>query len=80
MSKFKIAPRPAVSADKPASIEEFGASAPMVKSQTGGRPLKPVRLNLDIEPMLHKRLKQRALDEGQPAAALVRAWILERLS
>lgn len=81
MSKFKIAkPATASSAQQPQSIEEFGNTAPMVKSQTGGRPLKPIRLNLDLDPVLHKRLKIAAVEAGEPVAALVRKWIIAGLN
>ena len=75
MSKFKINTKPSVKAEHPSNIEEFGASAAMAKSQSGGRPVKPIRLNLDIEPELHRRLKLKAIDAGIPVAVLVREWI-----
>ncbi len=79
MSKFKIAPKSVTLAAAPASIEAFGAGAAMVKTQSGDRPEKPVRLNLDIEPALHRRLKQVAFDTDTKIAVLVRRWIGEGL-
>lgn len=74
MSKFKIAPRHAVEAPSP-SIEAFGNAAPLVRAQSDGRPPKPVRLNLDLDPATHKRLKLAAIESGETVAAIVRRWI-----
>lgn len=78
--KFKVETKTGKPVEQPDSIEAFGAGAPMVKSQTGGRPLKPVRLNLDLDPSLHKRLKLAAIEAGEPVASLVRRWIVAELS
>jgi hypothetical protein len=80
MSKFKISAKPPVPAETPGSIQEFGNAAPMVKAQTGGRGIKPVRLNLDLDPATHKRLKLAAIEAGVPVAVLVRQWIDNGLS
>lgn len=80
MSKFKIGAKPQAPAEAPTSIEAFGNAAPMVKAQTGGRGVKPVRLNLDLDPATHKRLKLAAIEAGEPVAALVRKWIDAGLS
>ena len=74
MSKFKIAQRPAVSV-QPSSAEEFAARADLVQTQTTGRPPKPVRVNFDVDPELHRRLKIRAIDRGISVAELVRGLI-----
>lgn len=82
MSKFKIGPsvanRPA-SGGAPATVEEFSADAAMVKSQVGSRPAKPVRLNLDLAPETHRRLKMRAVESGTTIAQLVRELIAREL-
>jgi hypothetical protein len=80
MSKFKIPARPASElaatlALPPTTHEEFASGASLVQSQAGGRPVKPVRLNLDLDPTTHKRLKMRALQTSQTMAELVRALI-----
>ncbi|MFM0197776.1 plasmid partition protein ParG [Paraburkholderia strydomiana] len=81
MSKFKIAPKatqPAAAA--PASVEAFAAGAAMVKSQAGDRPAKPVRLNLDLDPETHRRLKVRAAEAGKSIAQMVRELIDRELT
>lgn len=82
MSKFKIGPsvanRPALG-DAPATVEEFSAGAAMVKSQVGSRPAKPVRLNLDLDPETHRRLKMRAVESSTTIAQLVRELIVREL-
>ena len=78
MSKFKIAPNPKAGqppANAPASVEAFAADAAMVKSQAGDRPPKPIRLNLDLDPATHKRLKIRAAESGKSVAQMVRELI-----
>lgn len=73
--KFKIPPKPVSASAAPESVEEFASGAAMVKSQTGGRPLKPVRINFDLDPAKHHRLRQRALDKGISVSNLVRDLI-----
>jgi predicted HicB family RNase H-like nuclease len=82
MSKFKIGPSTGSTsspAAKPASVAEFTAGASLVQSQTGSRPLKPVRLNVDLDPETHRRLKMRAVESGVSIADLVRALIAREL-
>lgn len=80
MSKFKIAPTPKGSpAGKPTTKEEFVTGASMVQSQASSRPPKPIRLNLDLEPELHRRLKLRAVESGVTIAQLVRSLITREL-
>jgi hypothetical protein len=82
MSKFKIAPRVSskpVAGNAPATVEEFAAGAAMVQSQAGNRPPKPVRLNLDLDPETHRRLKMRAVESGTTVAKLVRDLIAREL-
>jgi hypothetical protein len=79
-TKFKIPARstsqPEVTlAPPPTTHEEFAAGASLVQSQAGNRPVKPVRLNLDLDPATHKRLKMKALQTSQTMAELVRALI-----
>lgn len=82
MSKFKIGPSAAnkpAAGNAPATVEEFAAGAAMVQSQTGTRPAKPVRLNLDLDPETHRRLKLRAVESGTTIAQLVRELIVREL-
>ncbi len=82
MSKFKIGPSAAskpASGSAPATAEEFAAGAAMVQSQAGSRPVKPVRLNLDLDPDTHRRLKIRAVESGTSIAQLVRELIAREL-
>ncbi len=80
MSKFKIASRPkGPPVEKPATRAEFVAGASMVQSQASSRPPKPIRLNLDLEPDLHRRLKLRAVESGTTIAHLVRDLITREL-
>ncbi|MFM0705628.1 ribbon-helix-helix protein [Paraburkholderia sediminicola] len=81
MSKFKIAPKTSQPpAAAPESVEAFAAGAAMVKSQTGDRPAKPIRLNLDLDPGMHRRLKIRAAEAGKSIAQLVRELIDRELT
>lgn len=59
----------------PTTTAEFVTGAAMVQSQTGQRPPKPVRLNLDLDPEVHRRLKLRATEQGISIAQLVRTLI-----
>ena len=81
-TKFKVAVKPLAPApaSASASAEAFVAGAAMVQSQTMGRPLKPVRLNLDLDPATHQRLKMRAIERGTNVATLVRDLIGVELS
>lgn len=81
MNKFRIGPKVSQAAVvAPASVEEFAAGAAMVKSQVGERSIKPVRLNLDLDPATHRRLKVRAAESGKSIAQLVRELIDRELS
>ncbi|WP_158898417.1 hypothetical protein [Burkholderia sp. L27(2015)] len=79
MSKFKIGAGGGSVSEKPASAAEFVSGAAMVKSQAGSRPLKPIRLNLDLDPNIHRQLKLRAVENGISIAQLVRALITREL-
>ena len=80
MSKFKIMPRLPDAELLPANIAEFGAGAALVKSQGSDRPVKPIRLNLDIDPALHQRLKEAAFHRNEKISVLVRQWIIYGLA
>lgn len=84
MSKFKIPAKAATKSSSnnppPSSVAEFAAGAAMVQSQSSERPPKPVRLNLDLDPDTHDRLKRRALDQKKTVAGLVRQLIDSELS
>lgn len=77
-AKFKIGPK-TTPADKPASREEFVSGAALVQSQAGTRPPKPIRLNLDLDPEVHKQLKLRAVENGTTIAKLVRDLITREI-
>ncbi|MGF6877270.1 plasmid partition protein ParG [Paraburkholderia sp. MM5477-R1] len=78
-SKFKL-PLPAATAEpRPTNTEEFANGAGMVHSQQPQRPLKPVRLNLDLTPDLHERVRRRAADLRLTGAQYVRELILKDL-
>jgi hypothetical protein len=84
MSKFKISSGPNISGNgqtnkPPATRDEFVSGAALVKSQAGTRPPKPVRLNLDLDPDLHRSLKIRAIDQGMTVAQLVRGLIINEI-
>lgn len=79
MSKFKLTPSANSTFDPPKSQEEFVAGASLVQSQAAKRPAKPIRLNLDLDPALHRRLKIRALEADTTVAALVRDLITREL-
>lgn len=83
MSKFKISSKPTTMTNvtaQPMTPEQFVSSAAMVQSQTGGRPLKPIRVNFDLEPEMHRRLKMRAVTQGISVAQLVRQLIEAELA
>jgi hypothetical protein len=77
--KFKLPPHTARSEQRPASQEEFSNDAGMVHSQQPRRPLKPVRLNIDLTPDFHERVKRRAADLRLTGAQYVRELILKDL-
>lgn len=77
--KFKLSPKTSSPAKKPASREEFVSGAALVQSQAGTRPPKPVRLNLDLDPEVHKQLKLRAVENGTTIAKLVRDLITREI-
>ncbi|WP_086382714.1 hypothetical protein [Caballeronia sordidicola] len=80
--KFKIGPNLPVLAnktEKPVSRQEFVAGAALVKSQAGTRPPKPIRLNLDLDPDLHRQLKVHAAENSMTIAQLVRGLIVREV-
>lgn len=79
MSKFKVSNKP-ILGPLPATSEQFAGGAAMVQSQTGGRPLKPIRVNFDLDVTTHRRLKLRAMERGTNVASLMRHLIETELS
>lgn len=77
--KWDVRPSPAAAA-APASLQEFAAGAAMVQSQTGGRALKPVRVNVDLDPEVHRSLKRLAIDRDTNIAGLLRELINRELA
>lgn len=57
------------------SARQFIEGAAMVATQSTQRPLKPVRINIDLSPDLHRRIKQRALDLDTSIAEYIRSLI-----
>lgn len=79
-SKFKIRPAASVGqVDPPLSAQEFVSGAALVQSQAGTRPPKPIRLNLDLDPDLHRKLKMRAVETGVSVAQIVRELIVREV-
>ena len=74
MSKFRLSNKP-TSTPAPTTREQFADGAAMVQAQTGGRPLKPIRVNFDLDVVTHRRLKLRAIERGTSVASLVRQLI-----
>jgi len=79
MSKFKVSSNP-ISGTAPATREQFADGAAMVQTQTGGRPVKPIRVNFDLDVATHRRLKLRAVERGSNVAMLIRHLIQVELS
>jgi hypothetical protein len=79
MSKFKVSSKPNPG-PAPASREQFAEGAAMVHAQTGGRPLKPIRVNFDLDLATHRRLKLRAMERGTNVAKLMRDLIETELN
>lgn len=85
MSKFKLRASTPVeisgsaSAPSPISREEFVSGASMVRSQVGDRPVKPIRLNFDLDPAVHQRLRLLAAERSKTVAEIVRQLILREL-
>ncbi|WP_103852209.1 ribbon-helix-helix protein [Burkholderia pseudomallei] len=80
MSRFKVSAKSGCHPpSQPMTPAEFAAGAAMVKSQVGSRPAKPIRLNLDLDPDLHRRLKVRAAEAGISIAELVRGLITREI-
>lgn len=78
-TKFSV-PRTKTSANTPTNPQEFAAGAAMVQSQTGGRALKPVRVNVDLDPEVHRSLKLLAMDRHTNIAGLLRELISRELA
>lgn len=77
MSKFQLTPRLPADDRHPAtqnSAVEFLTGGALAQSQ-GQRPPKPIRLNLDIDHVRHRKLKMYALENGLSVSEVVRALI-----
>lgn len=79
MSKFKVSNKSSP-ISPPATREQFAESAAMVQAQTGGRPLKPIRVNFDMDPTIHRQLKLLALDKNLTVAQFLRDLIYAELA
>lgn len=79
MSKFKLQPHTARPELRPNNPEEFSNDAGMVRTQQPSRALKPVRLNIDLTPDFHERVKRRAADLRLTGAQYVRELISKDL-
>lgn len=79
-NRFNLKPREAKpAATDPMSATEFVERSAMIQSQSGSRPAKPVRINFDLTPDLHRRIKRRALDLDVSVADYVRTLITKDL-
>jgi hypothetical protein len=78
-NKFKLPVHTTKPEPPPDSPEDFSNGAVLVRSQQQPRPLKPIRLNLDLTPDLHERLKLRIADLRLTGAQYVRGLILKDL-
>jgi hypothetical protein len=78
-SKFKLPPHTDRPELRPTSPEEFSNDAGMVHSQQPPRALKPVRLNIDLTPDFHERVRRRAADLRLTGAQYVRELISKDL-
>lgn len=61
------------------ATQQFVDGAAMVLSQGGQHPVKPKRLNVDLDPLDHKRLKVAAAAANVSMADLIRQWVHEKL-
>ncbi|RQV02812.1 hypothetical protein DF039_35760 [Burkholderia cenocepacia] len=59
--------------------QQFVDGAAMVQSQAHDYPVKPKRLNVDLDPQTHKKLKVAAAAANLAMADLIRSWITEKL-
>lgn len=61
------------------ATKQFVEGASMVQSQAPAYEVKPKRLNVDLEPAVHQKLKLTAVAAGVSVADLIRSWITEKL-
>ncbi|CAG9264471.1 hypothetical protein ACV22V_31755 [Burkholderia sp. AW33-5] len=62
-----------------AATQQFVDGAAMVQSQAPAYAVKPKRLNVDLDPQTHKKLKVAAAAANVAMADLIRMWIDEKL-
>lgn len=84
-TRFKLPPKPQpATGENPAGdgkrVEEFIQSAALADTITRGRGLKPMRLNLELDVEVHRRLKIHAVERGISVAKLIRGLIDQELS
>ena len=63
----------------PAAVEAFASGAASRNTSSPGeqRPTKPVRLTVDLDPELHRRVKLRAVKEGRRLTDVMRQYLKE---
>lgn len=66
-------------ASRIAATRQFVDGAAMVQSQAPEYPVKPKRLNVDLDPQTHTKLKVAAAAANVAMADLIRTWIDEKL-
>lgn len=76
MNKFQLKPRLSADESTPGNPMDFMVGAALVQSQAAkARPEKPIRLNLDITPSVHRLLKLYALENEMSVSEVVRTLI-----
>lgn len=76
MNKFQLKSRLGADDNLSSNSLDFIAGAALMHSQAAKtRPEKPIRLNLDITPAVHRLLKLYALENGMSVSEVVRALI-----
>ncbi|WP_018079173.1 plasmid partition protein ParG [Thiobacillus denitrificans] len=84
MSKFKVSTKGREKAPVPPgagvkSVDKFIQGAALADAVTQGRGVKPMRLNLEIDVEIHRKLKIRAAERGVSISKLVRDLIDKEL-
>ncbi len=78
-SSAPLATPPVAPVSRLAATRQFVDGAAMVQSQAGEFPVKPKRLNVDLDPLEHQRLKVAAAAANVSMADLIREWVREKL-